>query len=232
MSSSERAWKSATSVKLICLGDSLTGPAPGAGYLANYVKWPDMVQVGLDSVFGSGYAVVLNHGNAGEVSSGLRSALQKRLFCHRPHLAVLWIGANNYAGKPPKAATSAALDEDLRYILRKAKAAGIRILLVQYPMPRAEIMEQVWVHADAGNETVARVAVDTGTPVLDLRPAFKRAAETVPLASLTSPIDGVHLRPGGELVVAKAILAKLRDLGWPVAWPGTGVVFHPEECMD
>lgn len=219
MSSSERALKSEPSCKLICLGDSLTGPAPGAGYLANYIKWSDLVQVGFDAAFGSGYATVLNQGRAGDRSADLRIELSKRLLKYRPHLAVIWIGANNYAGNPPKAPTSVAFEADLRYILEKAKAARIRVLLVQYPVPRAEIMEQVWLHADAGNETIAHVAADTGTPVLELGSAFSRAAATVPLASLTSPIDGVHLRPGGEVVVAKAILAKLRDLEWPVAWP-------------
>lgn len=205
--------------KIICLGDSLTGPAPGADYLESYLKWPDLVQIGFDAAFGRGYARVINHGKAGEVSSGVCAALSERLLNHEPHIAVLWIGANNYAGNAPKAQASETLDADLRHILRRAETAGIRLLLVQYPVPRAKIMDRVWTYADAGNETIAAVAADAGVPVLGLRPVFEEAAKGMSLASLACPVDGVHLRPRGEILVAQAILEKLRTLGWPCAWP-------------
>lgn len=206
-------------VKIACLGDSLTGPAPGVDHLADYLKWTDLLQVGLDAVFGAGRVVVLNQGNAGETSSGLRAALDERLLRHAPRCAVLWIGANNYATTASHEETSLALAEDIRAMIGRAKGAGVALLLVQYPVPRAENMDRVWTHVDAGNDTIGGVAEETGTPVLDLRPAFCAAAGHMALASLASPVDGVHLRPGGEMVVARALLSKLVELGWPAIRP-------------
>lgn len=206
-------------VKLICLGDSLTGPSPGADYLADYLKWTDLLQIGLDAVFGEGRALVLNQGQAGETSAGLRAALDERLIRQGARFAVVWIGANNYADSVSHGATSLGLSDDLRDIVRRARNAGVSPLLVQYPVPRAANMERVWRHVDAGNETIGAVAVETGTPLLDLRAPFRIAAERLSLASLASSQDGVHLHPGGEVVVARGLLTKLRELGWPWCWP-------------
>ena len=206
-------------MRIVCLGDSLTGPSPGTCYFESYLKWPDLLRVGLEAVFGADCVTVLNQGKAGEVSSGLRAALTERLLAHRPDFAVVWIGANNYANHAPKSAASDALARDLRDIIGQAKTAGIRVLLVQYPVPRAERKERVWTHADMGNDTIAAVALDTSSPVVDLRPAFAEAASRMPLSCLTSPVDGVHLHPGGEVLVARSILSKFRERGWPSAWP-------------
>lgn len=206
-------------MKIVCLGDSLTGPSPGARYRDSYLKWPDLVQIGCDAVFGCDRVRVLNHGKAGEVSSGLRAAWTRRVHVYAPQVVVLWIGGNNYAGAAPKAEVSDALAADIRAMLEQASAADIRVLLVQYPRPRATAMERVWTHLDAGNDTIAALAAELGVPVLDLRPAFDEAAQHVRPDDLADPVDGVHLRPGGEMVVAREVLAKLRALGWPTAWP-------------
>ena len=206
-------------MKLVCLGDSLTGPAPGTRYLDKYIKWSDLLQVGLDAVFGEGRVEVLNQGKAGESSSGVCASLEERLLRHFPDVVVLLIGANNFGHNAPRENASVRLRADLREIVRRAQAAGIRVLLLQYPVPRAEMMDKVWTHGDAGNPVVAEVAAETGTPLVDLRPVFAEAAKTCSLASLASPVDGIHLNPGGEIVLARAVLAKLRALGWPATWP-------------
>ncbi len=204
---------------LVCLGDSLTGPTPGELYLDKYLKWSNLLQIGFDAVFGGSAVRVLNQGKAGEGSPGLLAALDERLIDHRPDVVVLMIGANNFGKCTDLPAALAAFKTDLTTIVQRAQQAGIKVLLMQYPKPVAECMEKVWTHGDAGNPVIAEVAAETGVPLLDLRRAFGEAAKTCSLASLVSPVDGVHLNPGGEIVVGSTVLAKLRMLGWPVAWP-------------
>ena len=207
-------------MKIVCLGDSLTGPTPGARYLDKYIKWSDLLQVGLDAVFGEGSVEVLNQGKAGDTSSGVCAALEERLLGHSPDVVVVLIGANNFGHNAPRLEAAVKLKADVHEIVKRAQQAGIRVLLLQYPVPRAEVMDKVWTHGDAGNPVVAEVSVETGVPLLDLRPAFDAAAKACSLASLASPVDGIHLNPGGEIVLARAVLSKLRALGWPAAWPG------------
>lgn len=209
------------STTLVCLGDSLTGPRPGVSYLDKYIKWTDLLQVGLAAVFGEEQVRVLNQGFAGDPSSRMLAALDDRLLRHQPDIAVMLIGANNYAGNADRDKTSAALRSDLESIVSQAQAAGTRVLLLQYPRPLAEDMSKVWIHGDAGNQVIAEVAASTGASLLPLAPLFDHEASRRPLAELASPVDGVHLNPGGELVIANAVLAKLRELGWPTAWPGS-----------
>lgn len=199
-------------MKIVCLGDSLTGPSPGASYLDKYIKWSDLLQFGLE-VLGED-AVVLNQGHAGTTTSVVRQDLEARLLRHHPDVVVILLGANNYAPNVRTEATPSRFREDLRDIVHRAGTAGIRVLLLQYPDPRAEDPGKVWAHGNQGNPVIAEVAEAEGVPVLDVKPSFDKAAEFRSLAELASPVDGVHLNPGGELVLARAVLDKLLSLGW------------------
>ena len=205
-------------LKVVCLGDSLTGPSPGQTYLDQYIKWSDLLQLALESALGTNHVEVINQGSAGDTSSALLQHLQERLLQWQPNLAVLLISANNFAkdqvGSASDAEVLAGLKDDLKQIVGAAKQAGIRVLLLQYPDPRAQNMEKVWVHGNKGNPVIAEVGREEGVPVLDLKPHFDAAAQTQSLACLANPTDGVHLNPGGELVLTRAVVEKLRSLGW------------------
>jgi lysophospholipase L1-like esterase len=184
-------------MKLVCVGDSITGPSPGLAYLDKYMKWSDLVQVGLGAVFGIGRIQVLNQAQAGGDSADLVASLDDRLLRHHPDCAVLLIGGNNYGNNTPPAEAAAQLTVDLREIVARAHAAEIRILLMQYATPRAADMSGAWKRLNAGNPVIAAVAREKGAPILDLAPAFDEAARHVPLTTLANVVDGVHLNPGG-----------------------------------
>ncbi|HSI84547.1 MAG TPA: SGNH/GDSL hydrolase family protein [Candidatus Methylacidiphilales bacterium] len=204
-------------LKLICLGDSLTGPSPiGAFYLDKYLKWSNLLQFGLDAILGPGGAVVLNQGKAGEISGGALADLNARVLRHRPDIVIVLLGANNFAPIRANEATESDFRADMLEIVQRLKAAGIRVLLLTYPDPRADSMDKVWTHANSGNRAVEQVAAHEGVELLPLKPAFDAAVSEkgLPPAALASPVDGIHLNPGGELVLAGAVLEKLRALGW------------------
>lgn len=204
--------------KVVCLGDSLTGPTPGETYLDKYIKWSDLLQLALESAIGIGRVEVINQGKAGDTSAGARQHLEDRLLRWQPNLAVILLGANNFAkdqtGSASDADVLARFKDDMKDIVGRARQAGIRVLLLQYPDPRAENMANVWTHGNKGNPVIAEVGREEAVPVLALKPEFDAAAQNQPLACLASPVDGVHLNPGGELVLTRAVVQKLHSLGW------------------
>lgn len=205
----------AASLKIVALGDSITGPRPEIRYLDKYIKWPDLLQVMIEASSKNGDTVeVINRGHAGDQSSGALGRLEEQVLSVHPQIAVILIGGNNFGnGRDPKEA-SARLRVDLSAIVDKLLEAKVKVLLLQYPEPKAENMEKVWVHLDDGNPVIAEVAAEKDVPTLELAPAFRKAARERPLAELASANDGVHLNPYGEVVLARAVFRKLQTLGW------------------
>jgi len=211
-------------LRVVCLGDSLTGDRPGKLYLHQYLKWSDLLALALESRLGTGKAEVFNAGWGGDATytKGDKPGGLKRVdtdvLPFQPDIAVVLIGGNNYSDKTksPEEIT-ARYREDLNGIVSKIKGAGIKVLLLQYPEPKAEDMSKVWTHLDDGNPIVAEIAKAQQVPTLELAPAFAEAAKTRPLPTLLNGTDGVHLQPYGEVVLARTVFLKLAELGWVTA---------------
>ena len=202
-------------LRIVCLGDSITGGNPAQRYLDKYSKWSDLLQLTLETHLGLGQVEVINRGHAGQTSTESLARVESQVLPHQPHIVIVLLGANNFSPKNDSGSAPAILRDDLIAITSQLKAAGItKILLLQYPEPKADEMSQVWVHANLGNPIIAEVAARETVPTLDLAPAFREAAQSHPLAELASPVDGIHLNPYGEIVLARAVFFKLRDLGW------------------
>lgn len=228
--------------RVVCLGDSITGPgpdappAPAAGhetaapassgaskslrydpeqrdYLATYPKYADMLGLVLDTQLGEGKAQVINRGWAGIDSTRTLARMDTAVLSLKPQVVTILIGGNDFGGGITDA-VKAQLHTNLTAIVGKCKAAGIKVLLLEYATPRADDMTNVWTHLNAGNPTIAQVAKETDVPTLELAPHFDEAAKTHPLSELAGTRDGVHLSPYGEIITARAIYFKLRDLGW------------------
>jgi lysophospholipase L1-like esterase len=215
-------------LRIAALGDSLTGDRPGKPYLHAYLKWIDLVALGVQArgheaeAINAGWGGGTTRGVASKGEPGALARLQADVIDRRPGICVVMIGGNNFARvktEDPASATVAAVRaayrEDLVAIVDRLQAAGIRTLLLQYPQARAKDPATAWVHLAWGNPVVAEVATAKGLPVLDLEPAFAAAlAAGAAPAELLNEKDGVHLNARGELVVARAVTARLVDLGW------------------
>jgi len=128
---------------------------------------------------------------------------------------VILIGGNDFADKRGDVdRIRTRFRENLGILVRRCHEAGIRVLLLQYPEPKAADMARVWTHLDDGNDIIAAVAAEEGAETLALAPAFAAEQRSHPLETLLNPTDGVHLQPYGEIVVARAVLGKLRELSW------------------
>ena len=201
-------------LRVVCLGDSITGPRPDLHYITDYLKYADLLQLVLETQLGAGNAEVVNRGYAGNTSAQALARVDSEVVPLKPDIVTVLIGGNDYGGHGDPAVVGAQLHKNLTAIVDKVKAAGGKVLLLEYADPRAADMSKVWTHLNSGNPVIAQVAREENVPTLELAPVFREAAKTHALADLASPIDGVHLNPFGETLVARSIYFKLRDLGW------------------
>ncbi len=220
--------KGDTQVKIVCLGDSITGQPN----LASYMKWSFILEAMCDAAKGPGAVQVVNRGIGGDTSAGALKRLQGDVLDETPDGVIILLGGNDAGQKRPPTDVKA----DLETIVRKVKGGGAKVLLLQYAvLPNPASPETAWVHLDDNNALIAEIAAAEQVPLLDMAMAMGEALknqrvtelkgrdgngiatwETRPLtqAHLVSASDGVHLSPGGELVFARAIFEKLSRLGW------------------
>ncbi len=207
-------------LRVVCFGDSITGGVPRQPYLHHYIKYADLLELLLEGRLGLGRAAVLNRGMSGDrtyavPSQGLPGAvarLKGDVLDEAPDVCVVLICGNDAKGTPEDAARTR---KNLETVFSGIKRAGIRCLALGYHvLPNPESPETAWTHLDDTNPMIREVAAAHGFAYLDMGPIMREAAKGRPLAELVDPVDGVHLRPGGEVVYARAIYARLDALGW------------------
>ena len=212
-------------LRIVCFGDSITGCHPGQPYRHLYLKWCDLLELMLEARLGQGAVSVVNAGHAGDATFPLRGCpgalarLQPQVLDEHPDVVVVLLGANNLApddgAASPRDAKSLGaaqrrLRGDLVRIGRAILDSGARLLLLQYPLPRAADPQTAWSHHAHANDPIAEAARELGVPCVPLEPAFAEAERSgIPREALADPVDGVHLRPEGERAVARAVFAAL-----------------------
>ena len=194
---------------IVCFGDSITGCRPREAYLDKYVKWSDLIQLMAEARTGAGSVTVLNRGLAGDQTPDALARLPADVLAELPAITIVLLGGND---RPEQ---RAATRTNLTAIVAQLKAAGSQVLLLQYAVvPNPAAAEKTWFHLAHKNDLIAAVAAEQAVPVLALQPAFDAARRTQSQPELVNAVDGVHLAPGGELVIARAVFTKLLDLKW------------------
>ncbi|MDA0578694.1 MAG: GDSL-type esterase/lipase family protein, partial [Verrucomicrobia bacterium] len=75
-------------MKIVCLGDSITGQPNLAGYL----KWSFVLEAMCDAAKGPGRVQVVNRGIGGDTSAGALKRLQGDVLDERPDVVVILLG--------------------------------------------------------------------------------------------------------------------------------------------
>lgn len=223
-------------LRIVCFGDSITGDVPAVPYLDKYVKWTDLLGLMLEAKTGAAVES-LNRGLAGDttyVKPGIRggrtfgavSRVKQDILDAKPDIAVVLIGGNDKKATPEDRETTR---KNLDQIVSETKAAGIKVLVLQYAVlgpdgvtaatrpagdPKAPDADRTWYHLTGNNDLIAEIAKKHDVPTLELQPAFSQAVKTHPRAELVNTIDGVHLSPRGEMLLARTVFDKLVELGW------------------
>lgn len=206
---------------VVCFGDSITGDRPGKDYRGQYLKWTDLLQFMLEGRLGPGRAIVVNSGWAGDKTTpkpnegwpGGVGRVQKDILAHKPRIAVILFGGNDDFQTDEQQATTRA---NLAQIAGTVRSAGIHVLMLQYHRPLTAPGNEAkgWKQLAGKNPLIAEVAAKCGVPVLDMNAPMVEAAKQYPSVELANAEDGVHLNLRGEVVYARAVLAKLDQLGW------------------
>lgn len=208
--------------RLVCFGDSVTGEHPSKRdtYQGQYIKFADLLELMLEGRFGSNAVEVINSGWAGDRTfphenwPGAVARLDKDVLAFKPDIAVVLLGGFDSTGTAEERKLTQG---NLETIANRLKAAGVRTLFLLYPEPLSAPgdKEKGWKSmAGVANPLIRRAAEKVGVPVLDMDPAMKDAAAKHPIGDLVDAHDGMHLRPRGEMVYARAIFAELINLGW------------------
>ena len=207
--------------RVVCFGDSITGHRPGVAYQHQYLKYADLLGLMLSThadeqrveTINSGYAGDATYPHAGDGRPGAVARVKSDVLDREPSVVVVLIGGND---KVTDDASRQRTLDNLKQIFKAITDAEHRLLVLQYPpaLPDPDDDSRAWHQLSAKNDLIAEAAAAVKAPVLDLGPAMLAADKRYDRAELADPIDGVHLRPRGEMVVATAIYRKLRDLGW------------------
>lgn len=176
---------------VIFLGDSLTA---GLG-LAENQAYPALLDRKLDE---AGNPIrVLNAGVSGDTTAGGLSRLDW-LLSQKPDVLVVGLGANDGLRALPVEET----EKNLREIVRRAKAAGARVLLLGMQIPPNYGPE----YATAFADMYPRIAEDLDVPLV---PFLLDKVGGVRELNLQ---DGIHPNVQGQEILAENVLPYLEEL--------------------
>lgn len=208
--------------KVVCFGDSITGPLPHLDYQPEYLKWSDLLELMLETRRGRGQVQVLNRGFSGDKTfaepglehptPGALSRLKREVVEEEPDVAIVLIGGNDRPVTPDERERTRG---NLCAMFGRLKRAQIPTLALTYAcLPNPQAPRTAWRELLLVNPLIESVTQALDIPVLALQPAFDDAACTRSAPDLVSEVDGVHLKPLGEIVIARAVFWELARLHW------------------
>jgi lysophospholipase L1-like esterase len=178
----------------VALGDSLT-----SGFKDPGPAWPDR----LDAE-DANLTLLHNAGIPGDLTSGMLSRLDRDVFSYGPNVMFL-LGGTNDLGHYVSQATIIA---NLRAIIVKAKARGIRVFLITVPPNSSSAMAGSINSLNAAIQHLANsytiYLIDIHTPLL--------ASNGLIVSKYT--VDGLHFNATGAQLVANTIYNRIHRLGY------------------
>jgi len=183
-------------VRVVCLGDSVTGVYYHTGGRRAY---PEMVQIALKRLYPNAQVEVFNAGISGNTTVDALNRLDADVLAHKPHLVTVMFGLNDITRVPLE-----DYEANLATILRKCREAGAEVMLctpnavADTPSrPTAKLLEYI-----AG---IRRVSEREQVPVADCYAACEavRAGDASKWLMLMS--DEIHPNMMGHKLLAETI---------------------------
>ena len=207
--------------KIVTLGDSIT---QGGGQPGGYV-W--LLQRYLEALYPGQGIQVVNAGISGHKSTDMAARFQRDVAAVKPDLVTLSVGVNDVwhgfydfaAGKAipggdgPNGVPPAVYREKVSEMIRAAKAAGIRPVLLSATLVYEDPARPENRRIAEYNRILQSLAREHGVRYIDLFSAFRKPI--IEFQRLAGPgvnlltTDGVHLNGAGNQLMAAAILRGL-----------------------
>jgi lysophospholipase L1-like esterase len=223
--------------KLFAVALALVGPAPADSPKELQIKAGDQIVIMGDSITaGGGYLrdidaalaqlypdlklpKVLNKGISGQKAEDLVQRFDRDVLQLKPAVVTINIGINDVwhrLGKPHDEKVLAAYQENVAKMVDAAQKAGIKVILLTPTViqedPSAEGNQRLTMYVAAEK----KIAAEKKCQLVDLHGMFLKALKQKPAGQKSSwlTVDGVHMKPLGDAIMAAGVL---RALGVPDA---------------
>lgn len=183
-------------VKIVCLGDSVTGIYYHTGGRRAY---PEMVALGLKRIDPDAQITLINAGISGHTTANGLARLQTDVLDHKPDLVTVMFGLNDMKRVP-----LADFQANLKTIIERCRGIGAEVLLCTpngvidtADRPRTKLAEY--------NQAMQEVGRQTKTPVCDVYAAYEALRASDPLAFRLLCSDEIHPNMAGHKLTAETI---------------------------
>ncbi len=183
-------------VRVVCLGDSVTGVYYHTGGRRAY---PEMLQVALKRLYPNAQVEVLNAGISGHTTVDALNRLDTDVIAHKPHLVTVMFGLNDMTRVP-----LAEYEANLSTIIQKCREAGAEVMLctpnsvTDTPSrPRTKLFEY--------REGILRVGEREHAPVVDCFSVFEAVRSDNSSQWLMIMSDEIHPNMAGHKLFAERI---------------------------
>lgn len=170
-------------VKIVCLGDSVTGVYYHTGGRRAY---PELLGIALERLAPGGQAIVVNAGISGNSTQNGLERLDRDVLSHQPHVVTISFGLNDVVRTPRE-----QFRQNLLSLVERCRAAGARVVLCTPNMvlntgarPLAKVSEYC--------DTIRAVGQETAAPVCDQFAAGEAFAKRDPDAWRLTLSDEIH----------------------------------------
>ena len=185
--------------RIVFLGDSITHQGGGSE------GWCGLVVSGLRSI--GIEADPVNAGRGGNTSRDMAARFENDVISKKPAWMTLMCGTND---NPNHGLPLEESKNNIRTIVEKTQAAGIKVLILTMPVRGGNLNENAY------NEFIREFAKEKGIPIADVFAEMKKTlmeykAEHPDLPPKSPPLltiaDGTHMNPRGNQVIAECVLA-------------------------
>lgn len=195
-------------VKIVCLGDSITGAYYHSGGLRAY---PELLELVLRRTLPKAQVTVFNAGMSGETTVNGLARLDRDVISRQPDLVTVMFGMNDVVKVP--------IDEFRRNLLEicnRVRQSGAELLLCTQnsvtdtePRPGSKLAVYTEVIRELGrNERI---------PVVDVHARFEAIRAQDPLAWTRLASDEIHPNFDGHRLIATLIAQAIAEREMPVA---------------
>lgn len=183
-------------VRIVCIGDSITGVYYHSGSVRAY---PEMLQIALQKLNPKANINVRNAGISGDTSKGGLARLERDVLAHKPHLVTIMFGMNDLVRVPV-----ADFVANMRQIIQRCRDAGTEVVLCTQNSIVESPQRPVTKLAEYSN-AIREVAKSETLALADCNAAFEAVRAKDPLEWNLLLSDAIHPNMDGHKLFAETL---------------------------
>jgi lysophospholipase L1-like esterase len=183
-------------VKIVCLGDSITGAYYHSGGLRAY---PELLELALRRNYPQARLTVFNAGVSGETTANGLTRFERDVAARQPDLVTIMFGMNDVLKLPLE-----EFRRNLQELCARARQTGAEVVLcTQNSITDSE--ERTCAKLATYTEVIRDIARAEGFAVVDVHARFEAIRARNPLAWTWLASDEIHPNFDGHLLIARLI---------------------------